>query len=40
MGGIPPPPETLQELGLTAQAFIAKPFDAATLLNALHAVLS
>ncbi len=40
MGGIPPPPETLQELGLTAQAFIAKPFDAATLLETLHRVLS
>ncbi len=39
MGGIPPPPETLQGLGLTEQAFIAKPFTAATLLKALHRVL-
>lgn len=39
MGGLPPPPETSQALGSTAQAFIAKPFAATTLLNALHRVL-
>jgi PAS domain S-box-containing protein len=40
MGGIPPVPATLQESGLSAATFIAKPFDAASLLNALHTVLA
>ena len=40
MSGLPLSPETFQELGLTEQTFISKPFDAPTLLNALHAVLA
>jgi PAS domain S-box-containing protein len=40
MGGLPPPPEVLQELGLTAQQFISKPFDSAALLNALREALA
>ena len=40
MGGLPPPPEDLRELGLTAGRFLHKPFDTPALLNALHALLA
>ncbi len=40
MSGLPQPPETLQALGLTAQAFLPKPFDAPTLLRALQTVVA
>lgn len=40
MGGLPPTPEVLQELGLSPQHFIPKPFASATLLNTLQAVLA
>ena len=40
LGGLPPPPDTMLELGLSRQTFIAKPFDSVKLLNALHDVLA
>ena len=40
LGGLPPPPDILQALGLTPQTFIAKPFTSATLLGTLRAVLA
>lgn len=40
MGGLPPPPKVLEDLGLSQQNFIAKPFNSARLLTALHAVLA
>jgi PAS domain S-box-containing protein len=39
MGGLPPS-EELQQLGLTEELFLNKPFDAATLLKTLHAALT
>ena len=40
MGGLPPSPEVLLELGLSPRHFIPKPFASATLLNTLQAVLN
>ncbi len=40
MGGLPPSPDILREVGVSPQAFLAKPFSAAALLKVLQHVLA